>query len=928
MQKAHGALTEKNDRTTTDLEQARHRVQQLQTEHEQTTADLNRKTGVLDEARAEHAQTKTALDNSRHRFQQLQKAHGALTEKNDRTATDLEQARHRVQQLQKAHEQTTADLNRKTGALDEARAEHERVTAALDKAQHDLQQLHAKHERTTMELERATTALDEARAEHEQTKAELRDEQKKYNSLHEEYMQTDWPKLLEEHNQTTTALTEEREKHAEKTDALNALHEEHNALREEHDQTETDLTKARHNFDELDQKYKLVSDLLTPKSSENEAFVKFKKLFDKEFMDFANEESSLADEADAVQKLQSLEKRLEEIVAFPHTFMKKSIAIGGGFSSGKSEFVNSFIKKPDVKMPVGIEPATAIPSFVISNPEVSIKGFSRDGATVDIAPDLYSQLSHRFVESFSFKLKDHMPYITVEVPLDEGLFENICLIDTPGYNPAGGNTGEDRKTAAEVLKDRDALIWMIGLDATGTIPQDDLDFIEDLELNGLPFYVVLNKADLKSPSDLKDILDEVKETLEDVDIEPVGISAYSAIRGKEYSFDEDGVSLHDFFRRENQPKEEIETELRGGIESVFAMYEDAIRKDEHTAELLMKELNSLDLEILSTKIPLDEQDVLSEKIDNIKNSQERDFTPIKAKMEKIKKEMLKAVDDVFWSLRPQGNEAMTRPSSAPAPKSEQASPPPSNKGSAVKRQGSIKGGKYIPTTAEQPEKPSALPQEHSQPPKRTDKPRFENPELPASSNVVTAHREAKISDEQAPQSATEQFEQSALQFINSASADSLADEFGKLRSPDVAKKIVAYRTQNGQFQRLDELRRVRGIGFYTFEQLRKRLWDMRHRLSSNVVTAHREAKISDEQATQTEQIGQSALRFINSESAEVLADRLDLRPDVAKNIVAYRTRNGPFQRLDELRRVRGIGFSFYTFEQLRKRLWDMRHHLG
>ena len=701
LQTAHGALTEKNDRTATDLEQARHRFQQLQTAHEQTKADLNRTTGVLDEARAEHVQTKTALDNSRHRFQQLQKAHGALTEKNDRTATDLEQARHRVQQLQTEHEQTKADLNRKTGALDEARAEHERVTATLDKAHLDLQQLHAKHERTTMELERATTALDKARAEHEQTKAELRDETKKYNSLHEEYMQTDWPKLLEEHNQTTTALTEEREKHAEKTDAL----------------------------DELDQKYKLVSDLLTPKSSENEAFVKFKKLFDGPFMDFANEESSLADEAAAVQKLQSLEKRLEEIVAFPHTFMKKSIAIGGGFSSGKSEFVNSFIKKPDVKMPVGIEPATAIPSFVISNPEVSIKGFSRDGATVDIAPDLYSQLSHRFVESFSFKLKDHMPYITVEVPLDEGLFENICLIDTPGYNPAGGNTGEDRKTAAEVLKDRDALIWMIGLDATGTIPQDDLDFIEDLELNGLPFYVVLNKADLKSPSDLKDILDEVKETLEDVDIEPVGISAYSAIRGKEYSFDEDGVSLHDFFRRENQPKEEIETELRGGIESVFAMYEDAIRKDEHTAEVLRKELRSLDLEILSTKIPLDEQDVLSEKIKKIRKSQEKDFTPIKAKMEKIKKEMLKAVDEVFWSLRPQGNEAMTRPSSAPAPKPEQASPPPSNKGSAVKRQGSIKGGKYIPTTAEQPEKPSALPQEHSQPPKRTDKPRFENPEL-------------------------------------------------------------------------------------------------------------------------------------------------------------------------------------------------------
>ena len=49
-------------------------------------------------------------------------------------------------------------------------------------------------------------------------------------------------------------------------------------------------------------------------------------------MDFANKESSLAEEASVVQKIaESLRNALEEIVAFPHTFMKKSIAIGGGY---------------------------------------------------------------------------------------------------------------------------------------------------------------------------------------------------------------------------------------------------------------------------------------------------------------------------------------------------------------------------------------------------------------------------------------------------------------------------------------------------------------------------------------------------------------------------------------------------------------------
>ena len=798
LQTEYGALTEKNDQTTADLDEARHRVEQLQAEHEQITTALNRTTGALDGARAEHEQTKVSLDKSRHRFQQLQTEYGALTEKNDQTTADLDEAQHRVEQLQAEHEQITTALNRTTGALDELRAEHERVAVALDKAQHDLHEWHAKHERTTVELERTTTALDGARTEHEQTKADLRDEQKKYNALHEEYKQTDWPnvrreydELLEEHNQTTRALDEEREKHATKTAEFNAWLEEHeqttraldeerenhatktaefNALRGEHEQTTRALDEERENHatktaefnklserhDSLDQKYELVSNLLSAKRSENEAFERFKELFEGRFMAFANEESSLAEEAAAVEKLQSLEKRLKELVAFPHTFTKKSIAIGGGFSSGKSEFVNSFITKPDVKMPVDIKPATVIPSFVISNTEVSIKGFSRDGATVDIVPAFYRQLSHNFVGTFDFKLKDLMPSITVEVPLMKGL-EHICLIDTPGYNPAGGNTDQDKKTAAEFLKDRDALIWMIGLDSTGTIPQSDLDFIDSMELNGLPFYVVLNKADRKPKSELKAILHEVKDTLEEEGIEPEGISAYSARRRKEYSFDEDGVSLHDFFRHHNQPKDDLEDELKEEIESVFAMYENAIRKDENTAKLLRKGFNDLGRHINQlekSKLDPDEMDVLSEKIDNLKKSQEKDFTSIKGQMEEIKKDMLKAVDEVFWSLRPQSSKGVTRPPSAPASKSEQGSPPPSR--STVKRQGSIKGGKYIPTTTEQPEKPSA------------PAPKSEQGSPPPSRSTVK--RQGSIKGGKYIPTDAEQFEQTALRYINSETA--------------------------------------------------------------------------------------------------------------------------------------------------------------
>ena len=401
----------------------------------------------------------------------------------------------------------------------------------------------------------------------------------------------------------------------------------------------------------VQQKYDLVSTLLAAKSSENEAFEQFKKVFNEDFMAFANKESSLADEAAAVQRLQALEKRLEKIVAFPHMFAKRSVAIGGGFSSGKSEFVNSFIVRPDIRLPVGIQPVTAIPSYVMASKDVSIKGYTRKGATVDIAQDLYAQLSHDSMSAFSFNLKDLMPSIAVEVPLQAG-FEHICLLDTPGYDAAGGQTREDEATAAEFLKLKDkdaALIWMVDV-AKGTVEQEDLNFIEGLGLNGRPFYVVLNKADNRAPSELAGVLAEVKETLEDAELEPVGIGAYSSRRnerGREYPWE--GLSLPDFFRSQNQPVENLGLELKAELESVFSMYEKAIDKDEQSAKLLTKKLNKLDLD-LNEKVDEDVAEEFGKKIDDIKRSQNRDFAPIKQELGRVKQAMFAAVEQVLRSL--------------------------------------------------------------------------------------------------------------------------------------------------------------------------------------------------------------------------------------------------------------------------------------
>ena len=413
----------------------------------------------------------------------------------------------------------------------------------------------------------------------------------------------------------------------------------------------------------LSQKYDLVSNLLTAEPVENEKLEEFRKLFKEDFMAFANKESSLAEGPTALDKLRIVESRLEKIVAFPHIFAKTSVAIGGGFSSGKSAFVNSFITQAaGIEIPVSIEPATAIPSFVVSDVDISIVGFSHNRGTVDIAPALYNRLTHDFISTFSSNLKDIMPSMTVKVPLRAGLFENICLIDTPGYDSAGGNTDSDEETAITFLRSQDALIWMISMDA-GTIPQSDLDFLDAMELDGVPFYVVLNRADLRSPNDREEILDKVQETLKKEGIKYVGISAYSSNRQKEYQFKE--TSLCDFFGSQNKSNGHLKATLQGEIEAVFKMYKSAIHKDADEAEKLKSELNGLSLKVQELVGDAgdehDEFDRTIKKLKKAQSSKSQQFKQQMEQMEQIRRKMLSAVEEVFWSLEIPNAEEIIEP---------------------------------------------------------------------------------------------------------------------------------------------------------------------------------------------------------------------------------------------------------------------------
>ena len=350
---------------------------------------------------------------------------------------------------------------------------------------------------------------------------------------------------------------------------------------------------------------KVISNLISSKPND-EYIEKFKNTYD-EFREFMKK-VTIKEEGEIVLKLENIKNELILISAFASLFKKNIITIGGGFSAGKSEFINSFIL--NAKLPVNIDPTTAIATYVLKGDD-EIVACNYKGAKVNlkkIDEKFLSILSHEFINSFKFNIKEILNYLVVGVDID---YENICFVDTPGYNPS--NKDEDLDIAVKYLKNNETLIWLIGLDRNGTIPSSDLEFLEKLSLENKKFYLVFNKADLRNINDLEDILEDIQDVLDDYSIQYEGISFYSSILKEEFLYDK--VSLFEFLAKENYEKLKIESILND-LKRIYLTYKLSLKKEEKEKNEIYKVLHSLSIDLVQEAL---ESENVYMRIEDLKN---------------------------------------------------------------------------------------------------------------------------------------------------------------------------------------------------------------------------------------------------------------------------------------------------------------------
>lgn len=114
--------------------------------------------------------------------------------------------------------------------------------------------------------------------------------------------------------------------------------------------------------------------------------------------------------------------------------------------------------------------------------------------------------------------------------------------------------------------------------------------------------------------------------------------------------------------------------------------------------------------------------------------------------------------------------------------------------------------------------------------------------------------------------------------------------------PATADEIVRDRETLGAFRSVDDLVRVRGVGPVTLERIRPHV-----RITTVPVS------LSGQAARRSETLaGGERVDLNRADSAKLLA-LPGVGPSLARRIIEYRSRNGPFRRVEDLLNVRGIG---------------------
>lgn len=361
-------------------------------------------------------------------------------------------------------------------------------------------------------------------------------------------------------------------------------------------------------------------------------------------------------------------EKFRDFILYDKLIGKNVIALGGGFSSGKSSFLNALMGK--TVLPANIDPSTSVPTYIVKGEKHEVMGINVFDTKVQMQPRDIKKIAHGFGEleddddekvTDAVTLGHILENIFFSTPLHQ--YDNIAFLDTPGYSKPDSekySAKTDEQISRGQLNSSNYILWFVQADA-GTITEEDIKFIKTLR-EDIPILVVVNKADKKNLDDLKDIIAKIKSSMDLKGVRYVDVFAFTS-RMEQI----EDAELKAFIESDiKKIRQQIETWNEQVYESSFArnfkqifvrckdFYEDEIDKESRKLTRLNTSITKLAAEDIESEILEPLQLMVKEAQGNV-----NELKDIRKKLKELQDEFfteIKFIADVVGIAMPEPSE--------------------------------------------------------------------------------------------------------------------------------------------------------------------------------------------------------------------------------------------------------------------------------
>lgn len=289
-------------------------------------------------------------------------------------------------------------------------------------------------------------------------------------------------------------------------------------------------------YEKLEKNYKLLCKIINQNTSDNQLKVdlsKIEKIIDKKIPDTLKKNAP-EDFYELYTDFKSEYEKFRDFILYEKLIGKNIIALGGGFSSGKSSFLNALMGKSI--LPEDINPSTSVPTYIVKGEKHEVMGINVFDSKVQMQPCDIRRIAHGFGEIDDDDNEKIIDSVTLGHVLENIFFstpfhkyDGIAFLDTPGYSKPDSekySAKTDEQIARGQLNSSNYILWFVQADS-GTITEEDIRFIKTLR-EDIPKLIIVSKSDKKNLSDLKNIIAKIKSTLDVKGIRYVDVLAFTS----------------------------------------------------------------------------------------------------------------------------------------------------------------------------------------------------------------------------------------------------------------------------------------------------------------------------------------------------------------------------------------------------------------